>query len=223
MHAVPEEQLLNFSKTKALTTFSIDLGVTEKFGLIELPQGRKGSVVGPQGVNGYKLGPNLQFTLPSVTYDNQTPLNGPSIQRDMNWNGEHYAGIQPTDVTREVTDQVFQVKNSQLHLSGLVEWQFKNLNAPFEKLVGTSKRTVMVYSDVAESTVVGSGNFPLLREVQLTRTGDGQNTVEPLHHQRIKVRGNQPEITEVEIATRHGPLAILPPRKTIVTIGLKQL
>ena len=160
MHAVPEEQLLNFSKTKALTTFSIDLGVAEKFGLIELPQGRKGSVVGPQGVNGYKLGPNLQFTLPSVTYDNQTPLNGPSIQRDMNWNGEHYAGIQPTDVTREVTDQVFQVKNSQLHLSGLVEWQFNNLNAPFEKLVGTSKRTVMVYSDVAESTVVGSGKIP---------------------------------------------------------------
>ena len=100
----------------------------------------------------------------------------------MNWNGEHYAGIQPTDVTREVTDQVFQVKNSQLHLSGLVEWQFKNLNAPFEKLVGTSKRTVMVYSDVAESTVVGSGKFPLLREVQLLRIGDGQNMVEPLHH-----------------------------------------
>ena len=73
LHAVPEEELLNFSKTKALTTFSIDLGVAEKFGLIELPQGRKGSVVGPQGVNGYKLGPNLQFTLPSVTYDNQTP------------------------------------------------------------------------------------------------------------------------------------------------------
>ena len=174
-------------------------------------------------MNGYKLGPNLQFTLPSVTYDNQTPLNGPSIQRDMNWNGEHYAGIQPTDVTREVTDQVFQVKNSQLHLSGLVEWQFKNLNAPFEKLVGTSKRTVMVYSDVAESTVVGSGKLPPLREVQLLRTGDGQNTVEPLHHQWIKVRGNQPEITEVKIATPHGPLAILPPGKTIVTIGLKQL
>ena len=100
----------------------------------------------------------------------------------MNWNGEHYAGIQPTDVTSEVTDQVFQVKNNQLHLSRLVEWQFNNLNAPFEKLVGTSKRTVMVYSDVAESTVVGSGKFPLLREVQLLRTGDGQNMVEPLHH-----------------------------------------
>ena len=105
----------------------------------------------------------------------------------------------------------------------MVEWKFNNLNAPFEKLVGTTKRTVMVYSDVVESTVVGSGKFPLLREVQLLRTGDGQSTVEPLHHQWIKVRGNQLEIIQVDIATPHGPLAILPPGKPIVTSGLKQL
>ena len=105
----------------------------------------------------------------------------------------------------------------------MVEWQFNNLNASFEKLVGTIKRTVMVYLDVVESTVVGSGKFPLLREVQLSRTGNGQSRVEPLHHQWIKVRGNQLDIVEVEIATPGGPPAILPTRKTIVTIGLKQL
>ena len=82
----------------------------------------------------------------------------------MNWSGEHSLGIQPTYVTREVTDQVFQVKNNQLHLSRMLEWQF-NLNVSFEKLVGASKRTVMVYLDVVESTVMGSGKFPLLREV----------------------------------------------------------
>ena len=47
--------------------------------------------------------------------------------------------------------------------------------------------------------------------------------VEPLHHQWIKVRGNQLDIVEVEIATPGAPLAILPPGKAIVTIGLKQL
>ena len=62
---------------------------------------------------------------------------------------------------------------------------------------------------------------PLLCEVQLSRTGDGRSTVEPRHHQWIKVRGNQLDIIEVEIATPNGPLAILP-GKTIVTIGLKQ-
>ena len=153
-HAVREGELLNFTKTKALTTFAIHLAVAEKFGFIEQPQ----------GVTGYKLGPNLQFTLPTVVYDNQTQPLSPSFGRDINWIGEHFSGMQPTDVNREVTDQVFQVKNNQLHLSRMVEWQFNNLNAPFEKLVGTSKRTVMVYTDVVESTVVGSGKFPLLRE-----------------------------------------------------------
>ena len=55
------------------------------------------------------------------------------------------------------------------------------------------------------------------------RTGDGQSTVEPLHHQWIKFRGNQLDIVEVQIATPNGPLPILPPGKTIVTVGLKRL
>ena len=61
---------------------------------------------------------------------------------------------------------MYQVKNKRLHQSRMVEWQFNNLNAAFEKLVGTSKRTVMVYADVVESSVVGNGKFPILREVQ---------------------------------------------------------
>ena len=126
-------------------------------------------------------------------------------------------------MTNDVMNQMFEVKNKRLHLSRMVEWQFNNLNASFEKIVGTSKRTVMVYSDLVESTVVGSGKFPLLREVQLLRTGKGESTAEPLHHQWIKVRGNQLEIVEVEIANTSGPLAILPPGKTLVTIGLKKL
>ena len=69
----------------------------------------------------------------------------------------------------------------------------------------------MVYSDLVESSVVGSGKYPLLREVQ------------PLHYQWVKVRGNQLERVEVEIATPCGPLAVLSPGKTLVTIGLKRL
>ena len=99
-----------------------------------------------------------------------------------------------------------------------MKWRFNNPNASFEKIVGVRQRTVMVYSDVVEFSVVGSGKFPLLREVQLLRTGDGRSTVELLHHQRVKVRGNP-----LEIADPNGTLAILPPGKTIVTIGLKQL
>ena len=149
--------MLNGIKTKALTAFSIDLGVAEKFGLIDQPQ----------GVVGYVLGPKLQFTLHYVTYDDKKKKQKiHRIDRTrtgvLEWRA--LCATQPTDLVREVMDQVFQVKNKRLHLSRMVEWQFKNLSASFEKLVGTSKRTVMVYSDLVESTVVGSGKFPLLRE-----------------------------------------------------------
>ena len=116
---------------------------------------------------------------------------------------------------------VENVKYLKLHL--VFDWQLNNLNASFEKIVGTSRRTVMVYSDIVQSTVVGSGRFPLLREVQLLRTGEGETSVESQHYQWIKVRGNQMDIVEVEIATPSAPLAVLSPCKTLVTIGLKQL
>ena len=215
LHAVPKGDVLKSDKTTTTTTFAMDLGIAERFGFVEQLH----------GVVGHVLGPNLQFTCPTVTYTNQTQPDStePAARADYNWNGEHYVGTQPTDLTSDVMDQVFEVKKNRLHLSRMVEWQFNNLNASFEKIVGTSKRTVMVYSDLVESTVVGSGKFPLLREVQLLRTGDGESTAEPLHHQWIKVRGQQLDILEVEIASTSGPLAILPPGKTLVTIGLKKL
>ena len=217
LHAVGKGDLMNANKSKVTSAFMMDLEIAKRFGFIEQPV----------GVDvGYALGPNLQFTCPTVTYTSQTKPDQstfPTARADLNWNGEHYAGMQPSDLTDDDMDQMFEVKGKRLLLSRMVEWQFNNLDASFEKIVGTSKRTVMVYSDIVESTVVGSGKYPLLREVQLLRTGEGESTAEPLHHQWIKVRGNQLDILEVEIASTSGPLTILPPGKTLVTIGLKQL
>ena len=218
LHAVGKGDLMNANKSKVTSAFMMDLEIAKRFGFIEKPAGVD---------EGYVLGPNLQFTCPTVTYTSQTPPDHssyPSVRADLNWNGEHYAGMLPKDLTDDDDiDQMFEVNGKRLLLSRLVEWQFNNLDASFEKMVGTSKRTVMVYSDIVESTVMGSGKFPLLREVQIMRTGDGESTAEPLHHQWIKVRGNQLDIIEVEIANTDGTLAVLPPGKTIVTIGLKQL
>ena len=217
LHAVGKGDLMNANKSKVTSAFMMDLEIAKRFGFVEQPV----------GVDvGYVLGPNLQFTCPTVTYTNQTKPDQstfPTARADLNWNGEHYAGMQPKDLADDEMDQMFEVRGKRLLLSRLVEWQFNNLDASFEKIVGTSKRTVMVYSDIVESTVVGGGKYPLLREVQLLRTGEGESTAEPLHHQWIKVRGQQLDILEVEIASTSGPLAILPPGKTLVTIGLKQL
>jgi len=210
--AIPKGDLLNVGKTKAHTTLCLNQGIAEKFGFIEKAQG-----------GGHVLGPNLQFTCPEITFKGQVKPATSVVGLDFLWQGDYYAGTQPSDLSSDVVDSMFLVNNNQLYLSRLVEWQFNNLDASFEKLVGTSKRTVMVYSDLVESSVVGSGKFPLLREVQLVKSGEGESTVEPLHHQWIKLRSNQMEMVEVEIASTAGPLTILPPGKTLVTIGLKQL
>ena len=146
--------------------------------------------------------------------------SGSQFRQYYNWEGEQYMGVNYFSNPFAITT----MENvTWLKLRMAFEWQLNNLDASFEKIVGTRKLTVMVYSYLVESTVVGSGKYPLLREMQLLRAGHGKSTAEPLHHQWIKVRGQQLDILEVEIASTGGPLAILPPGKTLVTIGLKQL
>ena len=219
--ALPQMDLIKADKS-AISDLFINLDIALKFGLVV----EKTS----QNRTWYPLGPNMQYTLPTKTYDSTTQPAGNQFRRAYNWEGAQYMGVNPTLLfgnTGRIEHDPMQVVTHQgvkfLQLSLIVEWQLNNLDASFEKIVGTRRRTVMVYSDLVESTVVGSGKYPLLREVQLLRTGDGESTAEPLHHQWIKLRGNQLDILEVEIASTSGPLAVLPPGKTLVTIGLKKL
>ena len=211
VHPIPATKLLKANNTPWVT-FEINLDIALKFGLVIEKSSQNKTI--------YKMGPNLAYTLPMAEYNAQTAPTGSDDRSPYNWEGKQF-------VSQKHGIDLFNVVSHSgvkfLNLSLLVEWQLNNLNTSFEKMVGTRKRTVMVYSDLVESTVVGSGKFPLLREVQLLRTGEGESTAEPLHHQWIKVRGHQMDILEVEIATTSGQLAILPPGKTLVTIGLKRL
>ena len=214
IEAIAKEELLNMAQVN-MVEFYINVDIAFKFGLLRLKTGKTGS-----SQNDYLLGPNLQYSLPTKTYDETTGPVGSRHRTYYNWEGDVYEGV-------NFTSRAFFIVTADnmkwMRLHQAFEWQLNNLDASFEKIVGTRRRTVMVYSDLVESTVVGSGKFPLLREVQLLRTGDGESTAEPLHHQWIKLRGNQLEIVEVEIASTSGPLAPLPPGKTLVTIGLKKL
>ena len=212
--AIAKKELLNSNQVN-MVEFYINVDIAFKFGLVRLKTGKTGS-----SQNDYILGPNLQYSLPTKTYDETTDPVGSRFRNYYNWEGEVYEGVNFTSRAFFIVT-IDNVKWMKLHQA--FEWRLNNLDASFEKIVGTRKRTVMVYSDLVESTVVGSGKYPLLREVQLLRTGDGESTAEPLHHQWIKLRGQQLDILEVEIASTAGPLAILPPGKTLVTIGLKQL
>ena len=214
IEAIAKEELLN-NRQINMVEFYINLDIALKFGLLRLKTGKTGN-----SQNDYLIGPNLQYSLPTKTYDETTGPVGSRYRTYYNWEGEVYEGVNYTSRAFTIVT-ADNVKWVRLHQA--FEWQLNNLDASFEKIVGTRKRTVMVYSDLVESTVVGSGKYPLLREVQLLRTGEGESTAEPLHHQWIKLRGNQLDILEVEIASTSGPLAILPPGKTLVTIGLKKL
>ena len=211
IHALAKRDLLNVNNI-AMAEFHINLDIALKFELVVEKKSKNATT--------YVIGPNLQYTLPKITYNEHTMPTGDPYRTYYNWEGEQYHGINyVSDPFQVVTLE--RVRYLKLHL--MMEWQLNNLNASFEKMVGTSKRTVMVCSDLVESNVVGSSKYPLLREVQLLRTGEGESTVEPPHYQWIKVRGNQLERVEVEIATPSGPLAVLSPGKTLVTIGLKRL
>ena len=214
IEAIRKKDLLNMAQSN-MVEFYINLDIALTFGLLRRKKGKTGN-----NTSDFVLGPNLQYSLPTNTYDETTQPVGSRFRTYYNWEGENYEGVNNTSraFTIMTADNVKWVR-----LYPALEWQMNNLDASFEKMVGTRKRTVMVYSDLVESTVVGSGKFPLLREVQLLRTGDGESTAEPLHHQWIKLRGQQLDILEVEIASTAGPLTILPPGKTIVTIGLKQV
>ena len=214
IEAIAKKNLMN-NRQVSMVEFYINVDIALKFGLLRRKTGKTG-----YATSDFVLGPNLQYSLPTKTYDESTGPVGRQYRTYYNWEGDVYEGV-------NFISSAFSIITADnvkwLRLFPAFEWQLNNLDASFEKIVGTRKRTVMVYSDLVESTVVGSGKFPLLREVQLLRTGDGESTAEPLHHQWIKLRGQQLVIVEVEIASTAGPLTILPPGKTIVTIGLKQL
>ena len=214
IEAIAKKELLNMAQV-SMVEFYINVDIALKFGLLRRKTGKTG-----YATSDFVLGPNLQYSLPTKTYNESTGPVGSRYRTYYNWEGDVYEGV-------NFIGSAFSIMTADnvkwLRLFPAFEWQLHNLDASFEKIVGTRKRTVMVYSDLVESTVVGSGKYPLLREVQLLRTGDGESTAEPLHHQWIKLRGQQLDIVEVEIASTAGPLTILPPGKTIVTIGLKQL
>ena len=214
IEAIAKKKLLN-NQQISMVEFYINVDIALKFGLLRRKTGKTG-----YATSDFVLGPNLQYSLPTKTYGENTGPVGSRYRSYYNWEGDVYEGVNFTNRAFSIMT-ADNVKWMRLHQA--FEWQLNNLDASFEKIVGTRKRTVMVYSDLVESTIVGSGKYPLLREVQLLRTGDGESTAEPLHHQWIKLRGQQLDIVEVEIASTNGPLAILPPGKTIVTIGLKQV
>jgi len=195
----------------ALSSVGIQVDFATKFGL--LVKDKK---------NQYQLGPNLDFVLPVTTYSASTQPQ--RSNQDYQWLGNHFFSFYPRDMGQASFFKVKQENGqSYLYLTRYVDWHVRNVNALFNTHVGAVKQTVMVYCDVVETTIVGAQRHSLLRKVELERKGEGRATIEPLHREWVQVRNKHVESIEVSLATPHGNLLVLPPGKTLITLGFQQV
>ena len=99
-----------------------------------------------------------------------------------------------------------------------------NLNKAFDRLKGTTSRSLFVYSNAAQSSVIGNQVTDLLREVNYVRKGEGVVFFEPLHIRYIPVRSSVLDIIETQIAETDGPLAKFKfgEGRTIVTLHFRR-
>ena len=109
-----------------------------------------------------------------------------------------------------------------VRLSTNVNWRFINLNHSFKSVLGSSARSLLIYSDVGSSSVVGNQVTDLLREVDYKRKGQGSYYFEPTHLQYIKVRKDVIDIIEVQVAETGGDLVQFGKGNTIFTLHFKK-
>ena len=109
------------------------------------------------------------------------------------------------------------VNDAWLELTLMVDWKFQNLRQALVDAVGTSSPTLMVYSDVVCSNLVGDLKLSLVREVVHKRSGSSSLCFEPLHVQWMPVRRPHLDVIEVQVAKTNGRLVKFGPGKTVVT------
>ena len=117
-----------------------------------------------------------------------------------------------------------RAKRKWIRLSGYVEWHLTNLNATYDAIHKHTGKAVMIYTNLQQSTVVGSNKAQLLRQLVVRRGGDaGHSYSEPDHLEWIPLSTRQTDIVEVQLADVDGHLLALPQGKSLVTVALKQM
>ena len=146
------------------------------------------------------LGPNL-----SIKLHNKTIPNTWDIKTQWTSTGHRIAALYPLTfwfVPRESDRSL----SKYTRLSLAVNWQFSNLNYSFKHVFGPNSRTLYVYSDLGQSSVLGDQVTDFIRSVNYKREGKGSYYFEPLHHQYIPLRKQTLDIIEVQVSEATGSL-----------------
>ena len=110
-----------------------------------------------------------------------------------------------------------------VRLSGHLEWRLTNLNATYDAIHKHRGKTIMAYSNLQQSNLVGSSRVQLLRKLVVHRGEDAGHTyTEPTHLEWLPVATHQTDIVEVQLADVEGNLLTLPKGKSLVTVVLSQ-
>ena len=114
-------------------------------------------------------------------------------------------------------------KNKMMVLSPTVNWRFTNLNAAYDALRGSPARTLMVYSDATDSSIVGGQTVDLLREIPYHRKEKGSMYVEPRHLQFRTIRSQMMETIHIQFSEQNGDLVKFDSRQpSSVTLLFRQ-
>ena len=153
----------------------------------------------------YQLGPNLKMEINGVEIPNPDKSGV-------------YEDLQSPDNVAVF----FLAVNEYYFFSIHTNWRFLNLNAAYSNLIVSPSRTLLVYSDVSRSSVLGDQKVDILREVQYKQSGRGVFYFEPKLPQYIPVRKDFIDIVEVQVGEITGELTDFSAGETILTLHFKQ-
>jgi len=139
----------------------------------------------------YQLGPNLKME-----------INGAKIQ-DPDEAGE-YEDLRTSDGLAAFFLAVDEYYFFSIHAN----WRFLNLNAAYSYMIASPTRTLLVYSNVSSSSVLGDQKVDILREVQYKQSERGVCYFEPKLPQYIPVRKDFIDIVDVQVGEITGELKV---------------
>lgn len=114
--------------------------------------------------------------------------------------------------------------HNELELGNRADWTIHMLDRQFKAVSTTNALSILVYSNIVQSTMMGAHKHQLLRELFIPHEEhDERQMVEPLHYQWLPVQNRRTEIVEVELGDLNGNVIRLPRGKTLVTIAIRQM
>ena len=93
-----------------------------------------------------------------------------------------------------------------VRFNSFLNWYFSGLNEKFQHTYVDPKRTLYVYSDLAQTQIVGGRETDLLREVTISNSVKGRRLYERLHLQYLPIRKNVFDTVEVGVSETDGTL-----------------